>query len=218
MSSCEVRDLGHTSAFSSLWHLLTRVWHPQAWLKWAGSPKLSTHCFAHTNYFPRFICAIEVVRALWRRDYFRGFAVWEGKGDAWPLSTLCIDHPTGRAPGQWALSVPFPVGLGQGVGHGEMCFLPSEEECDVKSGAVQIDKLKKKHFQGKAVLPLGFCARLFCGQKGVGFERLATILSHFLPPPPPAPPSPQGLRGSSGGTGGWGLLTVDMLLDRACRR
>lgn len=44
--------------------------------------------------------------------------------------------------------------------------LPSKEERDVKCGAVQIDKLKKKHFQGEAVLPLRLCARLLCGQKG----------------------------------------------------
>lgn len=74
---------------------------------------------------------------------------------------------------------------GAGVEYREMCFLPSKEECDVKSRAVQIDELKKEHFQGKAVLPLRFCARLFCGQKGVGFERLATTLSYFLFPLPP---------------------------------
>lgn len=47
--------------------------------------------------------------------------------------------------------------------YGQIGFLPSEEERDVKRGAVQIDKLKKKHFQGEAVLPLGLRARLFCG-------------------------------------------------------
>lgn len=107
----------------------------------------------------------------------------------------------------------IPTRAGARVGQGDMSFLPSEEERDVKSGAVQIDKLKKKHFQGKAVLPLGFCARLFCGQKGVGFERLAVILSHFLLCPPS-----HGVRGSSGDPGGSGLLTVDMLLARAPRR
>lgn len=91
--------------------------------------------------------------------------------------------------------------------------LPSEEECDVKCGTVQIDKLKKKHFQGEAVLPLGFCARLFCGQKGAVFERLN--MNPALPLALPSPP--HSLRGSSGGTGGSSLLTVDRLCSRPCR-
>ena len=62
------------------------------------------------------------------------------------------------APGQRLLSVLSPA-----QDCGETGFLPSEEEGDVKRGAVQIDKLKKKHFQGEAVLPLRLCARLFCG-------------------------------------------------------
>lgn len=65
--------------------------------------------------------------------------------------------------GQWPLTVlPLP-GLRRSGG---VRFLPSKEECDVKRGAVQIDKLKKKHFQGEAVLPFGLCARLFCGKMG----------------------------------------------------
>lgn len=108
---------------------------------------------------------------------FLHFALITLQGGPWPVGSECS----------------IPTRAGAGVGHGEMYFLPSEEERDVKSGAVQIDKLKKKHFQGKAVLPLGFCARLFCGQKGVGFERLASTLSYFLLPPP-YPPSPQSQR------------------------
>lgn len=35
--------------------------------------------------------------------------------------------------------------------------LPSEEESDVKRGAVQIHKLEQEHLQSKAVLPLRLC-------------------------------------------------------------
>lgn len=35
--------------------------------------------------------------------------------------------------------------------------LPSEEESDVKCGAVQIYKLEQEHLQSKAVLPLRLC-------------------------------------------------------------
>lgn len=35
-----------------------------------------------------------------------------------------------------------------------LLILPSKEECNIKGRAVQIDKLKKEHFQSEAVLPL----------------------------------------------------------------
>lgn len=99
-------------------------------------------------------------KGLWQRPSQE----WEGKRketDLFILYEVTLKAAFSVIPGQWPLrAVPSP----------RMCrdtgFLPSEEERDVKCGAVQIDKLKKKHFQGEAVLPLGLCARLFCGHKG----------------------------------------------------
>lgn len=94
-----------------------------------------------------------------------GFDIWEGKGGGCSsLLTLCINHPKGGlvCPHGSVTSKCSVLSLGRCAG---VRFLPSEEECDVKCGAVQIDELKKKHFQGEAVLPLRLCARLFCGQK-----------------------------------------------------
>lgn len=51
-------------------------------------------------------------------------------------------------------------------------ILPSKEECYIKGRAVQIDKLKKKHFQSEAVLPLRFGARLFCEENYQSFRGL----------------------------------------------
>lgn len=51
-------------------------------------------------------------------------------------------------------------------------ILPSKEECYIKGRAVQIDKLKKKHFQSEAVLPLRFGARLLCEENYQSFRRL----------------------------------------------
>lgn len=51
-------------------------------------------------------------------------------------------------------------------------ILPSKEECYIKGRAVQIDKLKKKHFQSEAVLPLRFRTRLLCEQNDQSFRSL----------------------------------------------
>lgn len=51
-------------------------------------------------------------------------------------------------------------------------ILPSKEECYIKGRAVQIDKLKKKHFQSEAVLPLRFGARLLCEENYQSFRCL----------------------------------------------
>ncbi len=47
----------------------------------------------------------------------------------------------------------------------EFCvtLLPSQKEGDVESWTVKVDKLKKEHLEGKAVLPLRLRPRLFCG-------------------------------------------------------
>lgn len=64
-----------------------------------------------------------------------------------------IDHSKGGAPLSPS-SVTTECSVPGLQNHGETRSLPSKEECDVKCGAVQIDKLKEKHLQGKAVLPL----------------------------------------------------------------
>lgn len=51
-------------------------------------------------------------------------------------------------------------------------IVPSKEECYIKGRAVQIDKLKKKHFQSEAVLPLRFGARLLCEENYQSFRGL----------------------------------------------
>lgn len=51
---------------------------------------------------------------------------------------------------------------------------------DVKRGAVQIDKLKKKHFQGEAVLPLGLEEAVLWTQ---GEQRLREAASDSLSAP-----------------------------------
>lgn len=51
-------------------------------------------------------------------------------------------------------------------------ILPSKEECYIKGRAVQIDKLKKKHFQSEAVFPLRFGARLLCEENYQSFRGL----------------------------------------------
>lgn len=47
----------------------------------------------------------------------------------------------------------------------KISFLPSKEECYIKGRTVQVDKLKKKHFQSEAVFPLRFGTRLFCEER-----------------------------------------------------
>jgi len=54
-------------------------------------------------------------------------------------------------------------------------ILPSKEECYIKGRAVQIDKLKKEHFQSEAVLPLGFGTRLLCEEKEQSFRGLIRL-------------------------------------------
>lgn len=54
-------------------------------------------------------------------------------------------------------------------------ILPSKEECYIKGRAVQIDKLKKKHFQSEAVLPLGFSTRLLCEERQQNFRGLIRL-------------------------------------------
>lgn len=97
-------------------------------------------------------------------DLSQGLESGKGK-EADLFSPLVWIYSGGRASlSPWSVTPECPVsGLGK---CGESQFSPSEEERDVKCGAVQIDKLKKKHFQGEAVLPLRLCARLLCGQKG----------------------------------------------------
>lgn len=56
----------------------------------------------------------------------------------------------------------------------KISFLPSKEECYIKGRTVQVDKLKKKHFQSEAVFPLRFGTRLFCEERAE-FERLNQI-------------------------------------------
>lgn len=53
--------------------------------------------------------------------------------------------------------------------------LPSKEECYIKGRAVQIDKLKKKHFQSEAVLPLRFSTRLLCKERVQSFRGLIRL-------------------------------------------
>lgn len=43
---------------------------------------------------------------------------------------------------------------------------PSQEESDVESRTVEVDKLKEEHLEGKTVLPLRLCPRLLCGGTG----------------------------------------------------
>lgn len=40
--------------------------------------------------------------------------------------------------------------------------LPAKKKCNIKDGAVQVDKLEEEHFQGKAVFPFRFCSRVLC--------------------------------------------------------
>lgn len=54
-------------------------------------------------------------------------------------------------------------------------ILPSKEECYIKGRAVQIDKLKKKHFQSEAVLPLRFGTRLLCEEREQSFRGLIRL-------------------------------------------
>lgn len=58
-------------------------------------------------------------------------------------------------------------------------ILPSKEECYIKGRAVQIDKLKKKHFQSEAVLPLGFGTRLLCEEREQSFRGLVRLTISF---------------------------------------
>lgn len=54
-------------------------------------------------------------------------------------------------------------------------ILPSKKESYIKGRAVQIDKLKKKHFQSEAVLPLGFSTRLLCEEREQSFRCLIRL-------------------------------------------
>lgn len=68
----------------------------------------------------------------------------------------------------------------------QISILPSKEECYIKGRAVQIDKLKKKHFQSEAVLPLGFGTRLLCEEREHslrGLIRLTILLAQRLQAP-----------------------------------
>jgi len=61
----------------------------------------------------------------------------------------------------------------------QISILPSKEECYIKGRAVQVDKLKKKHFQCEAVLPLRFCTRLLCEEREQSLRGLIRLTILF---------------------------------------